>query len=93
MKFVRGSAVQPPTQTAPGVPSGRRVRRGAILFDDPAIAMTGLVCVAGEDARTIQSIAEVSSDAVYITNLGFAQIHQAGLTQSPPYSDGFGPAK
>jgi len=88
MRFFTGSAVQPQAQSAqpaPVMPSGRRVRRGAILFDDPDIAMTGFVCVAGEEPRTIQSIADVSSDAVYITNLGFAQIHQAGLAQSPKY--------
>lgn len=59
---------------------------GAVWFDDPKTATTGWASKGG-DAERIKGIGNLSTDTLWITNVGYKHYRSLNLTQSPHIYD------
>lgn len=60
---------------------------GVVLFDDDRALNSGWAARAGEQARYITGTGSLSSDTIWITNLGFRNFYDAQLRANPRFRD------
>lgn len=56
---------------------------GCVLFDDTSNPKKGYASLAGQKAKEIESLGDLESDAIWISNLNFSESFDANINRSP----------